>query len=278
VLSGTDQDADGSRSDVYRFHGRAGEGLHAAVDVTNADHVELQIIDRSTSRALEQDPEVAGPDAPTVGPPTMSWLDFSLPRDGDYDLVVRASRADMTADSPALRYTLGMAHERGVSYHLDAVSRPPDLGLGFHFSFGLGYASVTLNDGSHSCFSPGAEAGPDYQFTEKVGVDLLAEVNLFVGGEPVAGFAMLFGPRVRYGNKHHGFVALAAGRSLLIVPTDLPPEIMEPQLSGFGMRADVALAPGRAKNPKSKVTLRLYAEMLWHGESSFFAAGFATSL
>ena len=30
VLTGADQDANGSRSDIYRFHGSTGEGVHVA--------------------------------------------------------------------------------------------------------------------------------------------------------------------------------------------------------------------------------------------------------
>jgi len=283
VLTGADQDASGSRSDIYRFHGRIGEGVHVAA-LTRAPEIIVEIVDGKTGRTLEADPSIADDEAAGWGsrsaPQDGMAVDITLPRDGDYDVVIRSARQDMTEDSPPIEYTLGVDRER-VAGWLQAAMVKPDLGLGFHFSGGIGFALLGLSDGTHAGEDTHVEFGPGYQVSETFGLDLILDAHMTlasVQGMLTGAFAFQLGPRARYGNKHHGFWALSLGPSLLTIPTALPTSVMAPEAQGFGVCGEWDAAPGRAKNPRSKVTLRLFAQMQWHGDASLFTTGFGTSL
>jgi len=282
VLTGADQDANGSRSDIYRFHGSTGEGVHVAA-VTAAPEIIIEVVDGKTGRDLERDPAIADEEAGGWGtasaPQDGMALDVTLPRDGDYDIVIRSAREDMNEDSPPIEYTLGVDRDL-VAGRLQAANVKPDLGMGFHFSGGLAFGLLGLSDGTHPAEDTHVEFGPGYQVSEMLGIDLIFGAHMTIAGDQgmVGAFAFQLGPRARWGNKHRGFWALSMGPSLLTVPTALPMGVTSGDTQGFGACVEWNAAPGRAKNPTSKTTLRLFAQMQWHGEGSLFTTGFGTSL
>jgi hypothetical protein len=278
-LAGSDQDADGARSDVYRFSGGANDAVHVAATGPEGTTMHVQVVEVKTSRLLEPDPEVADPDAyERFSGDHRAKVDVTLPRDGEYEVTVRATRDDLTEDSPALTYRLGVSRDRVIRDVL-RLGVKPSLGPTFHVSAGIGYGSLGLPAGSRHGEAITAHAGPGYQITERIGIDVIADVNVFLNplDPPIVAFAATAGPRLRYGNKTSGFAGISAGPSYLTTITSLPDGDPEPQSSGFAARAEWALALGRSSKPGSKLTMRLFVQNMWHGESSYFAAGFATS-
>lgn len=204
--------------------------------------------------------------------------DVTLPRDGSYDVIVRATSEGMTEDSPAVLYRLGVSRDRVIK-DVVRLGVKPALGVTLHFSAGIGYGRVSLPDRSFNGEAISVHGGPGYQVSERIGIDVIADVCAFLNPTaPLAGVGAMLGPRLRYGNKNHGFVGVSAGPSLLMTLTSVPDDGTEPQTSGVAARADYGLALSRGNQPRSKMTMRFFIQHMWHGESSYFAAGFAVSL
>jgi hypothetical protein len=274
-----------ARRDFYRFKGRAGDHVHAAVAAPTADRVICAIVVKGDMVPLPSDADIVdeigrGANWTTAEDHITNQMavDVTLPEDGEYDVIVAAKRLDLTEASPPVAYTLALAHEP-VAGGVEWIAKHPLHGFGFHATVGASPGVIAFS--SETAFQMGLQLAfaPGYQVSPRFGVDAYVQTAVALNPRttPIVLLSMLVGPRLRGGNKWEGFTGFTAGMSIVPLLSGLPAGAMDANAIGFGARLERSLAPARRLHPDSNITVTLHAQGTWNGPVAMYTTGVGIS-